>query len=343
MSDAYRAAGVDIDAKYGAVGAALEAIRKTFTPGVVSDPGSFGGVFDPCAAGVAGQLLVASTDGVGTKVEVATRAGREETAGKDLVNHCVNDALVQGAYPLFFLDYVAVGRMEPERVARIIGGVAEACVENGCALLGGETAEMPGVYLPGAVDVAGTIVGAVPRERLLDGSRIRPGDVAIGLPSTGLHTNGYTLARRLVSDVLELDLDDRPALLGGATVGEALLAPHRSYLAPLRPFLDRNLVHGLVHVTGGGLPDNAPRVLPPDVGLRLRRDAAPRPAIFDLLLSTGRVDEEEAWRVFNMGCGMLVLVGPQDADAVLAGLRERGERPFVMGEAVAGSRGVELA
>ena len=235
---AYRAAGVDIDAKYDAVQSASEAIRSTFTKGVASDLGSFGGVFDLAAAGVEGQLLVASTDGVGTKVKVAQAVGCLDGIGQDLVNHGVDDILVQGARPLFFLDYVAMAKMVPEQVRQVIAGLAQACRQNGCALLGGETAEMPGVYVDGELDVAGTIVGAVPRGRLLDGSRIAAGDQLIALASSGLHTNGYSLARKITGEVASLALDQRASALGGQTVGEALLAVHRSYLPQLAPLLE---------------------------------------------------------------------------------------------------------
>ncbi|MCA8948541.1 MAG: phosphoribosylformylglycinamidine cyclo-ligase [Planctomycetes bacterium] len=345
-SSAYRRAGVDIDKKYAAVGNATAAIRSTFTAGVRGDVGSFGGIFDLAAVGAAGELLVASTDGVGTKVKVAqlrARAGGPVgTVGEDLVNHCVNDILVQGARPLFFLDYIAMSTMLPAQVTEIIGGLAKACRENGCALLGGETAEMPGVYRDGEIDVAGTIIGAVPRDRVLDGSAIAVGDVLLGLPSTGLHTNGFSLARQVLFSDAGLQLDDRPDELGGSSVGDALLAVHRSYLGPVLPLLEQGLLRGLAHITGGGLPDNLPRVLPPGTAARIDTAAIPRSPICDLIVARGGVARAEAYRVLNMGVGLVLVAAPDAAAAVQAGLEAAGERPFRLGEIVAGERSVEL-
>jgi phosphoribosylformylglycinamidine cyclo-ligase len=337
----YRAAGVDIEAKYAAVEQSLAAIRSTFTQGVVGDVGSFGGLFDPRAVGAEGQLLVASTDGVGTKVKIATATGRFGGVGEDLVNHCVNDILVQGARPLFFLDYIALGRMAPEQVRAVIGGVCKACRENGCALLGGETAEMPGVYVEGELDVAGTIVGAVARDKLLDGSRVRVGDQVLALPSTGLHTNGYSLARHVVQQA-RLGWDDRPDELRGATVADALLAVHKSYYRALWPLLERDLIHALAHVTGGGLQDNLPRVLPNGTAARVHRDRMPRPPIFDLLVRAGRIEQDEAWHVLNMGFGIVFCVAPGDAEQAERLLRGNGEAVYVVGEIVGGSGEVIL-
>jgi len=348
---AYSDAGVDIDAKYEAVRLAADAIRSTFTRGVASDLGQFGGVFDPAAAGVDGQLLVASTDGVGTKVKVAQaaqamRAAAVEDAlegiGQDLVNHCVNDILVQGARPLFFLDYVALGKMMPDWVVGVISGLSKACRENGCALLGGETAEMPGVYVEGEMDVAGTIVGAVPRAQLLDGSRIAPGDQLIALASSGLHTNGYSLARKVIASAPNLALDRRPARLEGLTVGQALLKVHRSYLPLVYPLLEDGLVHGMAHITGGGLLDNLPRVLPRDMTARIHRDRMPRPPIFDLLVTSAGMNIEEAYRVFNMGFGMVLFVAADAGHRVLESLAKRGEIAHAVGEVLPGGKGVDL-
>jgi len=342
QGSAYREAGVDIDAKYDAVRTASDAIRSTFTKGVASDVGLFGGVFDLAAAGVEGQLLVASTDGVGTKVKVAQAVGALEGVGQDLVNHCVNDILVQGARPLFFQDYVALGKMVPAHVAQVIAGLAQACRENGCALLGGETAEMPGVYVEGEMDVAGTIIGSVPRGQLLDGSRIAAGDQLIALASSGLHTNGYSLARKVVAEVPSLALDQKPLALEGQTVAQALLAVHRSYLPLVSPLLEDGLVHGMAHITGGGLLDNLPRVLPSGVAARIHRDRMPRPPIFDLLSEAAGIATEEAYRVFNMGFGMVLFVADGVRDQVLKRLSDQGETAYPVGEAVAGEGGVEL-
>ena len=336
---AYRRAGVDIDKKYAAVTGATEAIRKTFTPGVIGDVGAFGGLFDLDTAGATGHLLVASTDGVGTKVMVAAQhcaeGGDMGSVGEDLVNHSINDILVQGAKPLFFLDYIAMSKMEPERVHQIITGMAKACVENGCALIGGETAEMPGVYRDGEVDVAGTIIGAVARERLVDGSRIQVGDQLIGLPSSGLHTNGFSLARQVLFADCGLQLNDKPEELGGKTVGEALLAVHKSYLKQCQPLVERNLLTGMAHITGGGLPDNVPRVLPASVGVSIDTTAIPKLPICELIVARGKVAREEAYRVLNMGVGMVLFVRAEHKEQVLEQCRATGEVPFALGEVVA--------
>lgn len=341
-SSAYRDAGVDIDKKYAAVQGATAAIRSTFTKGVVGDIGLFGGLFDLEAAGAAKGILVASTDGVGTKVKVARMANRLQGVGEDLVNHCVNDILVQGARPLFFLDYIAMGRMVPESVQAVLQGLAKACRENSCALIGGETAEMPGVYVEGEIDVAGTIVGVVERDKVLDGRRIRSGDVLLGLRSSGLHTNGYSLARKVLLQDLGLRLEDRPAKLQGASVADGLLAVHRSYLKPLWPVLQRGLLHGMAHITGGGLVDNVPRVLPKDVAVEIQRDAIPRPPIFDLICEYQGLASDEAYRVLNMGFGMVLFVAEDDVAEVQRLLEQEGEGSWRIGRAVPGAREVRL-
>jgi phosphoribosylformylglycinamidine cyclo-ligase len=304
----YASAGVDIDAKMRAIAASKEAIRSTFTAGVLGDVGSFGGLFRPDFSRYDEPVLVASTDGVGTKLKIAAMAGRHDTCGADLVNHCVNDILVQGAEPLFFLDYVAVGRVEPGVIEDVIGSVARGCRENGCALIGGETAEMPGVYADGDYDVAGTIVGVVDRAKILDGSRVRSGDVLIGLPSAGLHTNGYSLARKIVFDELGLSPHDTVKACGRRTVADLLLAPHLSYLRTLRPLLEEGLVHAMAHVTGGGFYDNLPRVMPDNVGVTIKYGSWPVPPLFEFLAEKGNVGAEEMFRVFNMGIGMVLFV-----------------------------------
>jgi phosphoribosylformylglycinamidine cyclo-ligase len=339
---AYRRAGVDIDLKYAAVSGAAATIRSTFTKGVLGDVGLFGGLFDPAAAGAGGELLVASADGVGTKVMIASRAGNLATVGEDLVNHCVDDILVQGARPLFFLDYIAMSRMQPAAVQQVLDGLAKACRENGCALLGGETAEMPGVYRDGEVDVAGTIVGAVAREHLLDGSRIRRGDVLLGLAASGLHTNGYSLARQVLFADAGLRLDDRPDELHGRSVGEAILAVHRSYLRACLPLVHDQQLAAMAHITGGGLPDNVPRVLPAGTAVRIRKAAIPPLPICQLIVQRGGVGEAEAYRVLNMGVGMVLFVHPADVATVTQRLTAAGETPFALGEVVAGDRQVDL-
>jgi phosphoribosylformylglycinamidine cyclo-ligase len=327
----YRDAGVDIASKYEAVERATDAIRKSFTPGVVGDVGSFGGLFDPAKVGCRDALLVASADGVGTKLEIAKRAGVFDSIGRDLVHHCINDILVQGARPLFFLDYVAVGRMEPAMVSELIRGCAEACRENGLALLGGETAEMPGLYAPGDFDLAGFIVGAVARDRLLDGSRVHAGQELLALRSSGLHTNGYSLARRVVFEELQLGLEDRPRELEGQSLKEALLAVHRSYFALLWPLLEKDQIAAMAHITGGGLVDNLPRVLG-TCDAWIDRSTWTPPPLFRFLCERGRVAPDEAYQVFNMGVGMVLVVDPAHVAAVEAHLRGQGEDVLRIGK-----------
>jgi phosphoribosylformylglycinamidine cyclo-ligase len=320
----YKNAGVDIDAGNEVVRRIKGLARKTFTPGVLSDLGSFGGLFHAGAAGLRDPVLVASADGVGTKLRVAFMTGVHETIGLDLVNHCVNDILVQGARPLFFLDYLATGRLDPDVAVRIVEGLSRACVDNGCALLGGETAEMPGFYADGEYDVAGFIVGAVERGCVINGQSISPGDVLIGLPSSGLHTNGYSLARTIVFDRLRLRVRDRVEVLG-RTVGDALLEPHRSYLHVVAPLLDTGFVKGMAHITGGGITDNLPRVLPEGTTAVVRPGSWPIPPLFAWLVHEGDVPFDDAYRTFNMGIGMILVAAPEHADAMIARLRASGE------------------
>jgi len=321
----YKQSGVDIDAGNEVVRRIRSLAKGTFTPGVLSEIGSFGGLFSLSAAGMRDPVLVSSADGVGTKLRVAFMTGIHDTVGRDLVNHCVNDILVQGAIPLFFLDYLATGRLDPDVAVQIVEGLSIACRENGCALLGGETAEMPGFYADGEYDVAGFIVGAVDREHLIDGRTVRSGDVLIGLPSSGLHTNGYSLARRIAFDVAGLDVNDEVPELG-TTIGDALLRPHRSYLPVIRPLLGTGLVRGMAHITGGGITDNLPRVLPEGRGAVIDRKSWQVPALFQWLQRQGGVPDEDMRRTFNMGVGLIVICGPDAADAVidvLAGAVER--------------------
>jgi phosphoribosylformylglycinamidine cyclo-ligase len=337
----YKASGVDIDAGNEVVRRIRGLARRTFTPGVLSDLGSFGGLFHVAAAGQQDPVLVASADGVGTKLRVAFMSGIHDTIGADLVNHCVNDILVQGARPLFFLDYLATGRLDPDVAVRIVEGLSRACADNGCALLGGETAEMPGFYADGEYDVAGFIVGSVDRSRVIDGRSITAGDVLIGLPSSGLHTNGYSLARTIVFDRLGLHVRDRIEELN-ATVAEALLAPHRSYLPAVGPLLDarRGVVRGMAHITGGGITDNLPRVLPPGTDALVRLSSWEVPALFRWLQRSGNVPREDMLRTFNMGIGMILVVGRGDAEAVVGFLAGHGEpHARVIGEIVSQASG----
>jgi phosphoribosylformylglycinamidine cyclo-ligase len=303
----YADSGVNIDAAARALDRSKAAVRSTWDKRVRNELGAFGGLFQ---AAVGEPLLVASVDGVGTKVMVARLTGRYDTVGQDLVNHCVDDILVQGAEPLFFLDYFATSRLDEEVLPEIISGFARGCRENGCALLGGETAEMPGVYGEGEFDLAGTIVGRVHEQDLVDGSAIQAGDRVWGLPSTGLHTNGYTLARAALLDKGGLAVSDSPAALGGATVGEALLAVHRSYLNDLRVVWSewgRKAIHGLAHITGGGFYDNIPRVVPDGLCVDIDPSAWSPLPIFQLIAARGQVQPREMYRVFNMGVGMVVI------------------------------------
>ncbi|MHC4894608.1 MAG: phosphoribosylformylglycinamidine cyclo-ligase [Planctomycetota bacterium] len=304
----YRDAGVDIDAQDAALDAAKEAIRSTFTPGVMSDVGLFGGLFDLTRLGLQDAILVASADGVGTKLDVAKRAGVHDTVGRDLVQHCINDILAQGARPLFFMDYVGTGKLEPNVVADLIRGCAEACRDHGAALLGGETAEMPGLYAAGDFDLVGFIVGAVERERVLDGSQVRAGQVLLGLESDGLHTNGYSLARKVCFDRLGLER-----------------------------------VAALPHITGGGLPGNVNRVLGDRLDAVIDRSSWTVPGLFELLVRGGDVPRDEAYRAFNMGIGLVVVVEPEEADRVAGELAAAGERVHRIGELVAGTGEVRWA
>ncbi len=332
----YKLSGVDIDAGNAAVRRIKELARSTFTPGVLSEIGSFGGLFRLGAAGHRDPVLVASADGVGTKLKLAFLSGRHDTVGADLVNHCVNDILVQGARPLFFLDYLATGKLLPEVAAEVVSGIARACRENGCALLGGETAEMPGFYAEGEYDLAGFIVGAVERGRVIDGSAIRPGDRLIGIPSSGLHTNGYSLARRIVFTTLNLNVNSYVAELG-ATVGEVLLRTHRSYLSLIGPLLEEGLLLGLAHITGGGITDNLPRILPEGCAAHIDRSAWAVPPIFTFLQQAGEVPVEDMYRTFNMGIGLIAACRAARTGALLDRLVAGGETGSrVIGEIVPG-------
>jgi phosphoribosylformylglycinamidine cyclo-ligase len=331
----YRDAGVDIAAADAATERIKALAKSTFNPNVLSDIGSFGGMFRTDLSRYREPVLVASTDGVGTKIRVAVAADVHDTVGYDLVAHCVDDILVQGAMPLFFMDYVALGKLEPTRVEAIVSGFARACKEFGCPLLGGETAEMPGTYAEDDYDLAGFIVGVVEKDRALPRG-VSEGDVLVGLPSSGLHTNGYSLARKVLFDVLGHKVDTvLPEL--GETVGEALLATHRSYLAALEPLIERDKIHALAHITGGGFPGNIPRVLPGGLGARVRRGSWDVPPLFRIIQKGGDISDEEMYRTFNMGVGMIALVAPADLHDVEHSLERRGETSFVIGSVVSGS------
>jgi len=328
----YRQAGVNIDAGNEVVRRIKQMAKSTYTPGVLSGVGSFGGLF-ALDGSVPEPVLVASADGVGTKLKVAFMTGVHDTIGVDLVNHCVNDILVQGARPLFFLDYLATGRLSPDVAEQIVKGVAQACVANGCALLGGETAEMPGFYADGEYDVAGFIVGVVSRPKVIDGRGIAAGDVLIGLPSSGLHTNGYSLARRIVFDGMGLTAESHVAELG-MTVGQALLQPHRSYLQVVSPLLNQGWVKGMAHITGGGLTENVPRTMPEGRSPRIDRASWTVPPLFTWLQRGGGVTDEEMFRAFNMGVGMVLVCAPEHEAAVVSMLNRSGEAAWRLGEVV---------
>jgi phosphoribosylformylglycinamidine cyclo-ligase len=332
----YKGAGVDIEAGNETVRRIRALARSTFTPGVLSDIGSFGGLFQLEPGRFREPVLVSSADGVGTKLKVAFLVGRHDTVGADLVNHCVNDILVLGAEPLFFLDYLATGRLSPSVAEKIIGGMARACRDSGCALLGGETAEMPGFYPEGEYDIAGFIVGVVDRERLISTRTVAVGDVLVGLPSSGLHTNGYALARRIVFDHLKLDVATHVPELG-ATVGDVLLEPHRSYLPFVRPLLDGGRIKAMAHITGGGITGNLPRVLPHGTAAVVDTASWEVPPIFRWLQRHGSVPIDDMMRTFNMGIGLVIVTARDRSEQLIEELAARGGRDArVIGEVVPG-------
>jgi phosphoribosylformylglycinamidine cyclo-ligase len=340
-SISYSDAGVSIDAANVATDRIKQLARATFNERTLSEIGSFGGMFDGAFPGLKQPVLVASADGVGTKLKIAFATGTHNTIGRDLVNHCVDDILVQGARPLFFLDYIATGALAPEVVAGIVEGVATACRENGCVLLGGETAEMPGFYSAGEYDVAGFIVGVVDRDKVIDGHTIAEGDTVLALPSVGLHTNGYSLARKLFFEVAGYSVDTHLDELG-QTIGAALLQPHLSYLPALAGLLDLNLIKGLAHITGGGLTENIPRILPEATGVQITRETWPVLPIFKLMQQIGNVADAEMYRTFNMGVGMVIVAAPPDAANIKAHIQGRGEAVYEIGRVTKGEREVVI-
>jgi phosphoribosylformylglycinamidine cyclo-ligase len=334
----YKESGVDIDASNRAKKKIAALARGTWGKEVLSEIGNFGGLFE-MPKGFESPVLVSSVDGVGTKLKVAFLANKHDTVGQDLVNHCVDDILVQGAEPLFFLDYIASGVVDPEIVADVVKGIARGCAENGCALIGGETAEMPGFYGGGEYDLAGCIVGVVDRARLIDGRSIRPGDAIWAFPSSGLHTNGYSLARKIVFEEAKLSIDDEiPGT--GASVCEALLAVHRSYLPEIRDLRSRVEIRGLAHITGGGLLENIPRILPAGTAVEIDSSKWEAPPLFKFLEKRGGVDRTEMNRVFNMGIGMVVIV-PAGTDKAVARGSYRWD-PFPIGRVIAGDKKVHI-
>lgn len=337
-SSVYASAGVNIDAKMNALKNAKKMIQSTMTAGAVNNWGSFGGLFKSPGKD---HLLVSSMDGVGTKLKVATMAGRHDTVGQDIVNHCVNDILVQGAHPLFFLDYIGVSSMDPGMIAGILKGLVKACKENNCALIGGETAELPGLYPSGEYDLVGTIIGAVKKSDAITGKSIKNGDILIGLHSSGCHTNGYTLARHALFEKGGLGIND---LVPGTkiTTANALLAVHRSYLKPIQALMKTVKIRGMAHITGGGFPDNIRRVLPGNVDAVIDTGSWTPPALFQFIQKAASVDREEMYRVFNMGIGMVLAVRETDVIKALSALKKAGEKPVVIGNIVPGRGAVQM-
>lgn len=335
----YSDAGVSIDKANEAVEKIKHFAKSTFNARTLTEIGSFGGMFDGKFGEMKQPILVASADGVGTKLKVAFLSNVHNTIGQDLVNHCINDILVQGARPLFFLDYFATGKLSPEITASVVEGVSIACKENGCVLLGGETAEMPGFYANGEYDLAGFIVGVVDREKVIDGKNIAAGDVVLGLPSSGLHTNGYSLARKLLFEIGGYNVDTK---LGetGETVAETLLKPHRSYYKQLAVLIQNEQIKGLAHITGGGFTDNIPRILPENVAVEIKRGSWNELPIFGLLQRLGNVEDSEMFQAFNMGIGMAIICSPDEKEEIIAHLEEVGEKCFEIGSVVQGNKEV---
>ncbi|WP_334293209.1 phosphoribosylformylglycinamidine cyclo-ligase [Sporanaerobium hydrogeniformans] len=337
----YKDAGVDVHRGYEAVAQMKEHVKSTFTKGVLMDIGSFGGAFSLAAfKGMEEPVLVSGTDGVGTKLKLAFDLNKHDTIGIDAVAMCVNDIICGGAEPLFFLDYIATGRIAPEHIASIVKGIADGCKESFCALVGGETAEMPGFYPDGEYDVAGFAVGIVDRAKMIDGSTIKIGDVIIGLPSTGVHSNGYSLVRKLV-ETAGVDLKEyRPEL--GETYGEALLKPTKLYVKAVKTAKEVANIKGIAHITGGGFIENVPRILPEGVDAKINIKSIEKPPIYDFLEKTSNLDSGELYNTFNMGIGMMLVVAKEDSEAVLAALTAVDEKAGIIGEIVEGSKGVIL-
>lgn len=336
----YRDAGVDIDAGNLSVKLIKDSVRATYRPEVLGDLGGFGGLF-AMSTRYKDPVLVSGTDGVGTKLRFAFLLNKHDTIGQDAVAMCVNDILVQGAEPLFFLDYLAVGRLEPEQVADIVRGVANACRESGCALIGGETAEMAGFYAEGEYDIAGFAVGVVEKSRIITSERVKAGDVILGLPSSGVHSNGYSLVRKIVFDVKGFRGDEYIDELG-RTIGEELLTPTRLYPKACLPLIEKFDIHGMVHVTGGGYYENIPRALPDGMGADIDAAAWPVPPVFRLLKEWGNVDWREMYRTFNMGIGMMIIAGADEAEGIKADLASRGEAVYEIGRVTRGSHEVTV-
>ena len=340
-SDAYAAAGVDITAGYKAVELMKGHIAKTMTAGALSDIGGFGGLFEPDLSGMEKPVFVSGTDGVGTKLKLAFLMDRHDTVGIDCVAMCVNDIICCGAQPLFFLDYIACGKNQPEKIAQIVSGVAEGCVQSGAALIGGETAEMPGFYPENEYDLAGFAVGVIDKKKILDNKTVNEGDVIIALPSSGVHSNGFSLVRR-VFDVENADITSPVAELGGKSLGETLLTPTKIYAKPMKKLFDEVTVKAVSHITGGGFYENIPRSLPQGYGARIEKSAVRVLPIFELIGKTGGISERDMFNTFNMGVGMSVVVAKEDADRALQILKDNGEDAYIIGETAKQDDGVVL-
>jgi phosphoribosylformylglycinamidine cyclo-ligase len=337
----YADAGVDIKAGEAAVQKIKALAHKTFTPGVLSDIGSFGGFFRPEFQSMNRPVLISSADGVGTKLKLAFMTGRHNTCGEDLVNHCVDDILVHGAKALFFLDYIATGKLHPDTIAQIVEGFSRGCLNAGAALLGGETAELPDFYQPGEYDLAGFIVGIVDQDKVINGVHVAEGDVCIGLPSNGLHTNGYTLARKVAFDIAKLKPGDRVDELGDA-IDNVLMKVHRLYAPIIHPLLERFDIHAMAHITGGGVPGNLSRVLPTTVDAVIEKGSWPVLPIFSWLERAGDIDPDDMYSTFNMGIGYVLVVRPSDADAVLEWLADKGEKAYRIGSVTEGTGRIQF-
>ena len=341
QSDSYASAGVDITAGYKAVELMKSHIARTTTDGVIGSIGGFGGLFQPNLAGMEEPILVSGTDGVGTKLRIAFLMDKHDTVGIDCVAMCVNDIVCCGARPLFFLDYIACGKNYPDRIASIVSGVAEGCVQSGAALIGGETAEMPGFYPVDEYDLAGFAVGIVDKKKMIDNSAIQAGDVIIALPSSGVHSNGFSLVRK-VFDVENSDIKTPNERLGGKSIGEALLAPTKIYVKPVLAVQEAVTIKGVSHITGGGFYENVPRSIPSGFTAKIEKASIRTPVLFDLIAEAGNVPERDMFNTFNMGVGMCMIVDRDDADTALSVLKEQGEDAYVIGEVVEGSEGVIL-
>ena len=340
FSDSYRDAGVNIEAGYEGVRLMKKHVQRTMIPGVVSDIGGFGGLFAPDLTGMAQPVLVSGTDGVGTKQRIAQLMGKHDTVGIDCVAMCVNDIICCGAKPIFFLDYIAIGKNDPEKVATLVSGVAEGCVQSGCALIGGETAEHPGTMSPEDYDLAGFSVGIVDKAKVIDHSKMRPGDVILALPSSGIHSNGYSLVRK-VFDVESADLNQYVEELG-TTLGDALLTPTVIYVKPVLAAIDAAQVHGISHITGGGFYENIPRCIPDGLCARIEKSAIRTPAIFRLLQRKGNIPEHDMFNTYNMGVGMTMIVSAETAEAAMAALEANSCEAYVLGEITQGEEKVAL-